>query len=89
MCTEKIGWASIVCILVREGHRDMQQIAAESSLCLLGMTGQSGVDGSYGATHGNTYLIQDFPNTLYMRGYPPAMICRVIIGTSAYCDAIC
>ena len=38
--TEKIGWASIICILVREGHREMQQIAAESSLCLLSMTGQ-------------------------------------------------
>ena len=58
MCTEKIGWASIVCILVREGHREMQQIAAESSLCLLGMTDQSDVGASYGATHGNAYLIQ-------------------------------
>ena len=51
MCTEKIGWASIVCILVRKGHREMQQIAAESSLCLLGVTGQSDVAASEAVLH--------------------------------------
>ena len=32
MCTKKAVWASTVYIMVREGHREMQQMTAESSL---------------------------------------------------------